>query len=79
MVLKQNSWRLRRPRKMTPVPDCGEKVMSAVVALKIVALVTGATPELGAAKSSYAREGADVAINYLPAEEEDAQQVKSAD
>lgn len=23
-------------RKMTPVPDCGEKVMSAVVALKIV-------------------------------------------
>ncbi|MEG9249585.1 SDR family oxidoreductase [Arthrobacter sp. Soc17.1.1.1] len=41
------------------------------------ALVTGADSGIGAAVAiAYAREGADVAISYLPEEEEDAQVVK---
>ncbi len=39
--------------------------------------MTGATRIGRAAAIAYAREGADVAINYPPAEEEDAQQVKA--
>ncbi|WP_262152755.1 SDR family oxidoreductase [Chryseobacterium foetidum] len=63
--------------KMTPVPDHGEKtyVGSGRLAGR-KALITGGDSGIGrAAAIAYAREGADVAINYLPAEEEDAKEV----
>lgn len=63
--------------KMTPVPDHGEKSYVGSGRLEgRKALITGGDSGIGrAAAIAYAREGADVAINYLPAEEDDAKQV----
>lgn len=63
--------------KMDPVPDHGEQSYKGSGRLEgRKALITGGDSGMGrAAAIAYAREGADVAINYLPEEEEDARQV----
>jgi len=63
--------------QMDPRPDHGEKSYKGSGRLKgRKALITGGDSGMGrAAAIAYAREGADVAINYLPAEEPDAKEV----
>lgn len=63
--------------KMNPRPDHGETSYKGSGRLKgRKALITGGDSGMGrAAAIAYAREGADVAINYLPSEESDAKEV----
>ena len=63
--------------KMDPVPDHGEKSYRGSGRLAgRKALITGGDSGMGrAAAIAFAREGADVAINFLPDEEPDAKQV----
>ena len=63
--------------KMTPKPDHGEESYRGSGRLAgRKALITGGDSGMGrAAAIAFAREGADVAINYLPDEEPDAREV----
>ncbi|MDR1163751.1 MAG: SDR family oxidoreductase [Candidatus Accumulibacter sp.] len=64
-------------RDMMPRPDCGETSYRGSGRLAgRRALITGGDSGIGRAVAiAYAREGADVAINYLPQEAPDAEEV----
>ncbi|RXS19636.1 SDR family oxidoreductase [Staphylococcus saprophyticus] len=64
--------------KLDPKSDCGETSYTGYGRLNdYKMLVTGGDSAIGrAAAIAYAKEGADVAINYLPAEQQDAEEVQ---
>ncbi|MEQ5844375.1 SDR family oxidoreductase (plasmid) [Paraburkholderia acidicola] len=64
-------------REMLPKPDHGETSYKGFGRLKNRrALITGADSGIGRAVAiAFAREGADIALNYLPSEEPDAREV----
>ena len=64
-------------REMDPKPEHGETSYQGAGKLKgRKALITGADSGIGrAAAIAYAREGADVALSYLPSEKKDAAEV----
>lgn len=61
--------------RMEPVPDHGEETWVGFDRLRgMRALITGGDSGIGRAVAiAFAREGADVALSYLPEEQEDAQ------
>ena len=69
-----------RESEMRPRPDYGEKSYRGSARLQgRKALITGGDSGIGRAVAlAFAREGADVAISYLPEEEEDARETVRA-
>lgn len=67
-------------KDMKPKPDCGEESYVGHGRLKdLKMLVVGGDSAIGRAVAiAYAREGATVVINYLDAEESDAEEVRAA-
>lgn len=65
--------------KMDPPPDHGEESYTGKGLLAgRVALITGGDSGIGRAVAiAYAREGADVAISYLPVEQSDAEETRA--
>lgn len=63
--------------KMNPVPDHGETLYRGSGSLQgRKAPITGGDSGMGrAAAIAYAREGADVTINYFPSQEDDAKEI----
>lgn len=65
-------------KNMNPIPDCGEQTY--VGSGKLTgrkALITGGDSGIArAAAIAFAREGADIALHYLPSEQPDADDVK---
>lgn len=66
--------------KMTPQPDYGEDSYKGSNRLSgLVALITGGDSGIGRAVAiAYAKEGADIALSYLDAEETDAKEVAAS-
>lgn len=66
-------------KEMTPKPDHGEESYKGLGRLQgRKAIVTGADSGIGRATAiAFAREGADIVLNYLPSEEPDAKEVIS--